>query len=84
MKSLFATAACALALTFAAVPAATAAPLSGAANSGIEMQSGVSEVRHRHWHRGHHKWRGRHWGRRCWTKCTGVGPLRVCKRKCRY
>jgi len=85
MKSLIATAACALALGFAAAPAAQAAPMSGATGAGIERTAGVEEVRHhrRHW-KGRH-WKHRHWGkRRCWRDCTGIGPLRVCKTKCRY
>lgn len=85
MKILIATAACALALGLAAVPAAHAVPLSSAINSGIEAQSGVEQVRRdrRHWRGKHWRQRGYSYGRRCWNSCTGIGPLRICKRKCR-
>ncbi len=82
MKTMLATAVCALALGFAALPA-VAAPLAGATQSGIEAQSGVEEVRQRRWHRGNRGWRQHRWGRRCWTSCTGIGTVRICKRKCR-
>lgn len=85
MKSLIATVACALALGFAAAPAAQAAPMSGAAGAGFEHSSAVEQVHRRRGHWKHRHWNRRHWKhRRCWRDCTGIGPLRVCKTKCRY
>lgn len=80
MKSLYAMAACALALGFAATAPATAAPLSKAPGTTLDTSSLVQSVHDRRgrWHK--HHWKRRH----CWRSCTGIGPLRVCKRKCRY
>lgn len=77
---------------------AAAAPVSMLNDAGAAVgQNVVEEARHRRGHRNwrhrHHQhyydgWPGRHYGwrnyRRCWRECTGIGPLRICKRKCRY
>ncbi|MFN3867655.1 MAG: hypothetical protein ACK4MF_01160 [Hyphomicrobiaceae bacterium] len=91
MKFSLAAVACALALGLAAPSSASAAPLNAAHGiAGSAIQSAANEVRHRPGHYGNHRnWRHRgdrhrHWRhRRCWNDCVGVGPLRVCKRKCR-
>lgn len=87
-KSILTLAACA-ALSMVAATSASAAPLGLAKAAGETAQSSpVQSVhwtgyRHNHrWNRGHHRGWGH--GRRCWRSCTGIGPLRICKRKCRY
>ncbi|MBL8567033.1 MAG: hypothetical protein JNM89_15065 [Hyphomicrobiaceae bacterium] len=84
MKVTIAAAACAVILGM--VAPAKAAPLDSARGMSSTAQSTVVDVHSKrgHWHKHHN--RGHHYGwgkRRCWTSCTGIGPLRVCKRKCR-
>lgn len=78
-------AAAAFMLSSAGIAGATPTGLGAVGDSASTSQSTQihwRSYRHNHWNRGHH--RGWGYGRRCWRSCTGVGPVRVCKRKCRW
>lgn len=79
MRSLLAAATIGVGLIALGATGATAAPmgLSQSKNAGMS-HSITKHVQSRR------NWRKNRWGRRCVTKCSYIGPIKTCKRNCRW